>query len=80
MKIKLVFLDWRVHGVSVYSQTKGNELSKGSFHSGTTFPGTITLDKEDEREFYKAILNGYQPCFWVSACGDEIKPQGKGGK
>lgn len=80
MKIKLVFLDWRVQGVSVYSQTKGNELSKGSFHSGTTFPGTITLDKEDEREFYKAILNGYQPCFWVSACGDEIKPQGKGGK
>ena len=80
MKIKLVFLDWNLKGKSVYSTEVGNELSKGPFHSGTTFDGTITLDREDERELRKSILKGYQPCFWIAAFGDEIKLKERGGE
>ena len=73
MKIKLVFLDWKMKGESVYSTEVGNELSKGDFHSGTTFMGEIKLDLEQESEIRKAIMLGYQPCFWISSFGEEIK-------
>ena len=77
MKIKLVFLDWRKKGQSIYSTPEGIELSKGDFHSGSTFHGEIILEREEGEEFRKAILKGFQPCFWVSAYGDEIKPKEK---
>jgi len=67
MKINLVFLDWNLKGQSIYSTEMGNELSKGPFHSGNTFIGEIELSEEDRKELKKAILAGYQPCFWVAA-------------
>ena len=73
MKIKLAFLDWKFRGQSIYSTHWGLELTKGDFHSGSTFEGEIKLDRCQERELRKAILREYQPCFWISACGDEIK-------
>ncbi len=76
MKIKLVFLDWNLQGKSIYSTEVGNELSKGPFHSGTTFMGEIELSDEDRKELKVAILVGYQPCFWIAAFGDEIKLKG----
>ena len=66
MKIKLVFLDWQKEGRSVYVTSKGNELSSGDFHSGTTFDGEIEVDEEQEVELFKAIQAGFQPCFWIA--------------
>ncbi len=65
LKIKLVFLDWRKKGNSIYCTEEGWHLQRRDFHGGTTFDGTIKLDKEQAIEFKKAIEVGYQPCFWV---------------
>ncbi len=67
MKIKLVFLDWQENGKSIYSCKKGFHLSTGNFHSGSTFEGTITLDREDERELRGAMQSRFHPCFWILA-------------
>ncbi len=66
LKVKLVFDDWRKRGKSVYQSEKGVELSKDSFHSGTTFDGEISLNGEDAEKLYEAINKGFQPVFWVS--------------
>ncbi len=65
MKVFLVFDDWRRRGQSVYSTEAGVTLSMGDFHSGTTFPGTIDLDAEDEIELRGALRDGFQPVFWM---------------
>ena len=62
MKIKLVFSDWQKNGQSVYSEQ--SELSEGNFHSGTTFDADIDLGT-DEKEFKRALINGYNPVFYV---------------
>ena len=66
MKIKLIFMDWRKKGNSIYSTEEGWGLSMGEFHGGTTFEGTIKLDKEQTIELNRAIEVGYQPCFWIA--------------
>lgn len=66
MKVKLVFLDWQQKGRSIYNTERGVDLSTGDFHSGTTFDGEIELDEEQEVELFKAIQDGYQPCFWIA--------------
>ena len=66
MKIKLVFLDWRRLGMSVYATEEGVELSTRDFHSGTTFSGKIELDAEQAAELARAIAAGFQPCFWIA--------------
>jgi len=66
MKIKLIFNDWQKTGKSVYYSSEGIELSKGDFHSGTTFDGMINLDAWQEKEFRETLEKGYQPVFWVS--------------
>ena len=65
MKILLVFDDWKKQGKSIYETLEGVELSKGDFHSGTTFYGEISLDKCQEDELKKALKMGYQPAFWL---------------
>ena len=65
MKVKMVFLDWKLKGKSIYSTEVGNELSKGDFHSGTTFEGEIFLGLQKSEELKNAILQGFQPCFWL---------------
>ena len=66
--IELVFDDWRKKGFghSVYDTEKGIELSSGSFHSGTTFTGTISLDDEEYEQFAQALGDGYRPVFMIS--------------
>lgn len=64
--IKLVFDDWKKNGKSIYSTQKGVDLSAGDFHSGTTFKGEIHLNPEQEKEFKKALKQGYQPAFWIT--------------
>ena len=66
MRIKLVFLDWREKGRSVYATDRGVALSQGDFHSGTTFSGTIELDAENSAELAQAMREGFQPCFWIA--------------
>jgi hypothetical protein len=66
MKVKLVFLHWQQKGRSIYNTERGNDLSMGDFHSGTTFEGEIELDEEQEVELFKAIQAGFQPCFWIA--------------
>ena len=65
MKIKLVFQDWQEKGHPIYDFGKESELSKGDFHAGPTFDGTIHLDFCQEKELREAIEKGYQPVFWV---------------
>jgi len=65
MKIYLVFDDWRERGKSIYVTEQGVELTMGEFHSGTTFPGSIALDGENEAELRQALRDGFQPVFWV---------------
>ncbi len=77
MKIKLVFFDWMKRGKSVYATPEGIGLSKGDFHSGTTFEGEITLDKYQEAELRRAILKAYQPCFWIPAYYGDFMKEGK---
>ena len=66
MKIKLVFLDWRRQGFSVYATEEGVELSLRDFHSGSTFNGLVELDKEQAEEITQALRDGFQPCFWIA--------------
>jgi hypothetical protein len=66
MKIKLIFDDWRVAGVSIYETIIGTALSSGQFHSGTTFDGEIELDADDEMELEDALAMGYTPVFRIS--------------
>lgn len=65
MDIKLVFCDWEKEGKSIYSTEEGIELSSGSFHSGTTFNGTISLDEEEKEELERAIKSGATPKFYI---------------
>lgn len=65
MKISLVFDDWRKDGKSVYSSQTGLDLSMGDYHSGSTFPATIELDKDQEQELIAALNNGFRPTFWI---------------
>ena len=66
MKIKLIFDDWRKRsGKSCYSDVACDHLSRGEFHSGTTFNGTIELDEADEGELREALRKGYRPVFWA---------------
>jgi hypothetical protein len=66
VKINLVFLDWKKKGKSIYSTLTGVKLSKGDFHSGTTFAGEIELESPEAEELKKALRKGYQPCFWIA--------------
>lgn len=65
MKIKLVFDDWKFKGKSLWGTVTGVDLSMGSFHSGTTFDGKITLDSEQHEELKTALREGYTPSFIV---------------
>ncbi len=63
MKIKLIFDDWQdPEGRNAcYS-----ELSRGDFHSGTTFNGEIFLDSEQASELKEALARGFNPVFWIT--------------
>ena len=71
MKVKLVFDDWKYRGKSIYATDAGIELSKGDFHSGTTFDGEIILDPEQEEEVSLAMIAGFSPSFQVYFGGNE---------
>lgn len=66
--IELVFDDWRKKGFghSIYDTEKGIELSSGSFHTGTIFTGSISLDDEEYEQFKQALGRGYHPVFMLS--------------
>jgi len=64
--IDLIFEDWQKNCHSIYKTEKGLELSTGDFHSGSTFPGTITLDNDNFDELFKALKDKYTPVFRIS--------------
>ena len=66
MKIELIFEDWQRDCRSIYNTQEGMILSNGTFHSGSTFNGTIELHIEDEEELRNAIDNGFDPIFRIS--------------
>lgn len=66
LKVILVFDDWRdKHDLtkSVYNSKVGVELSMSTFHHGTTFQGTIEVDKDDERFLRGVLKDGWCPTF-----------------
>ena len=63
VRARLVFLDWQKHGRSVYCTEVGVQLSLGSFHRGTTFCATLSLDADDAADLRAAIAKGYRPVF-----------------
>jgi len=65
MKIKLVFYDWLAAGLRCPLGSEKMNLEAGDFHGGSTFPGTIDLDEEQEKELSMALREGWQPLFWV---------------
>jgi len=75
MKIKLVFNDWLKqlpsHEIQhCYNTNDGFNLTKGDFHSGTTFNAEIQLDEEQEQELTEALTKTkagvrFIPVFWV---------------
>ena len=46
------------------------EMTKGMVHSGSTFPGTITMDEEDMFFLNKMFEAELQPVFWISPIWD----------
>ena len=54
MKVRVIFTDWQEctnKGIkSIYSTPKGNELSMGSLHSGSTWNGEIEFDEDTAAE------------------------------
>ena len=65
MKISLVFDTWTKGGKSILYTEESIQLSMGQFHGGTTFNGTIDLDKEDAEELIEAFEKGFRPTFTV---------------
>ncbi len=64
--VDLSFKDWLKNGHTLRGSSEGVELSLGVFHTGTTFPATITLESDDDaNELIAAIKAGYQPLFWM---------------
>ena len=63
--LSLVFEDLRRNGIPIYGQ-EHLRLTSGNLHSGSTFPGTITLDAEDEEYFNQMLVSGLQIVFWTS--------------
>lgn len=65
LECSVVFLEWDklCHEVSGEESV---ELSAGDFHSGSTFPAIIRLDREQGIELLAAMERGYQPVVWLS--------------
>lgn len=64
LQIALVFDEWRdEHNQSLRLTTRGKDLSMGQFHSGTTFPATITLDVDDAMWLAESLQTGARPTF-----------------
>ena len=64
-KVEMVFLDWQREGKSIYATEEGIKLSSGDFHSGTTFPGVLFLNREQYEDLKEAWASGARPCFWL---------------
>ena len=77
VRARLVFLDWQERGQSVYNTEIGVQLSLGSFHSGTTFCATLSLDADDAADLRDAVVKGYRPVFELML--DESDKAGMGG-
>ncbi len=68
--IHLTFDDLRREGKSVYNTEEGVHMTMGSLHSGSTFPGSITLDEDDMEFLDRMFKAGLQPVFWISPIWD----------
>ena len=68
--IHMTFDDLRNQGESVYSTEQGIYLTAGNLHSGSTFPGTITLREDDMDDLNKMFEAGLQPVFWIGPIWD----------
>ena len=68
--IHMTFSDLRRKGKSMYNTEEGVEMTMGSLHSGSTFPGSITLDEDDMYFLNKMFEAGLQPVFWISPIWD----------
>lgn len=68
--IHLTFSDLRRKGKSIYNTEEGVQMTMGSLHSGSTFPGSITLDEETMDDLNRMFEAGLQPVFWISPIWD----------
>lgn len=66
LKVEFVLHDWLGQKGSIYQTEKGVELSMGSFHSGSTFQGTITIPADEVESMVRAIREGNRPVFWMT--------------
>ena len=66
IQLDMTFDDLRRRGKSIGGTEEHINLTMGSLHSGSTFPGAIYLDDDSALDFQDMLAAGLQVTFWVT--------------